>query len=154
MRALKVLLFLLALVLLFSGCEGGSKKEGDAAKATNETGRLTTEATKARRTLERELDRDAKAYLSQLRDRFVDKAVEYVTVEKRKEETKNLWRFIGKYEIETFELKEKTIVFDGEHPTATLVYTLVVFEKGVVKPILLDLSTKWARTGERWLIIT
>ena len=107
----------------------------------------------AKRQMERELDRDHNAFLKRMSERNVDAALEFVIPESRPKMQTDLWHFMADYSFDNFEVISKSMNLSAKEPTAEVKAVLVVYQKNVVAPAKKEYSTKWKRTGDKWLIV-
>lgn len=148
------------LALVLTACvptAEGVKKEGEAGVAAPVMGGqaavgLTVEQIAYRRNLERELDRDHAAYLKRVSERNVDGALEFVPADSRAKKQDDLWRFIGEYSFESFDVAAKKVEYDGDAAEAEIKAVLVVYMKNVVSPKQYEMLTQWRRDGDKWLL--
>lgn len=132
--------------------EGWTKVAPPPATAEPPKEQLTVDEIKKRREMERKLERDLDAFYKHMIDRNVDKASRMVEPEFTDAMKKRMWRFIGKYTVENYEVIENDIDFAAEPPFAKTIASLTVYEKHSVAPKRKEFFVCWHFGGEEWVV--
>ncbi|PLX39927.1 MAG: hypothetical protein C0609_12830 [Deltaproteobacteria bacterium] len=115
--------------------------------------RLTLEEAQRRRALERALGDAVADYWQLLERRNVTKAVEYVEEAAREAKRQELYKYIAKKKVNSFDVEHTEIDYAKDPASATISGTLTDFARDSVAPDRSELKQFWIYAEGGWRLI-
>ncbi|PLX40405.1 MAG: hypothetical protein C0608_09235 [Deltaproteobacteria bacterium] len=128
-------------------------KKGPPPPSPAEPERLTLEESQRRRALERELGEAVKEYWQLLERRNVTKAVEYVEAMERENKQQELYKYIAKKKVNSFDVDSTTIDFEADPASATINGILTDFARDSVAPDRSTVKQWWLYAEGGWKLV-